>query len=428
MHKVLIISYYWPPAGGPGVQRWLNFVKYLPEFEIHPVIYIPENPKYPITDKSLTKGLPKEITIYKNRIFEPYLYAGFLSQKKTKQISAGVISDGNPSLLERTLLWIRGNMFIPDARKYWIKPSVSFLTDIIKKEQIDTIITTGPPHSLHLIGLALKKKLGVKWLADFRDPWTSIGYHNKLRLTNSSKRKHRELERMVLNSCDKILVTSNTTKIEFESITTKPIYIITNGYDIPESNLSFNDLDKKFTLAHIGSLLTGRNPENLWKVLSEIINENEAFRNSFQLNLVGVVGRDVLKCIYDNGLKDYTKVNEYVAHSEAVNHQRKSQVLLLAEIDSPDTRGIIPGKLFEYLAAKRPILAIGPGNWEGGEIVKSTKSGFVCDYSSVSDLKVLLLKWFRLYQQGKLMVSSENIKQYHRRTLTAKLAGHLAWE
>ena len=224
------------------------------------------------------------------------------------------------------------------------------------------------------------------------------------------------------------MVTSNTTKIEFESITSKPIYVITNGYDIPESNLSFNDLDRKFTLAHIGSLLTGRNPENLWKVLYEIINENEAFRNSFQLNLIGIVGQDVLKCIYDNGLKNYTRVNKYVTHSQAVNHQRKSQVLLLAEIDSPDTRGIIPGKLFEYLAAKRPILAIGPKNWEGGEIVKSTKSGFVCDYNSVSDLKVLLLKWFQLYQQGNLMVSSENIKQYNRRALTAKLAGHLAWE
>ncbi len=193
MHKVLIISYYWPPAGGPGVQRWLKFVKYLPEFEIHPVIYIPENPKYPITDSSLTKEIPENITIYKNKIFEPYFYAGFLSKKKTKQISSGVISDENPSLLEKFLLWIRGNMFIPDARKYWVRPSVRFLTGIIKKEEIDTIITTGPPHSLHLIGLELKKNLDVKWLADFRDPWTSIGYHSKLRLTKASQRKHRAI-------------------------------------------------------------------------------------------------------------------------------------------------------------------------------------------------------------------------------------------
>ena len=422
MHKVLIISYYWPPSGGPGVQRWLKFVKYLPEFEIHPVIYIPKNPRYPITDSSLNQEIPENITIYKNKIFEPYFYAGFLSKKKTKQISSGVISDENPSFIEKVLLWIRGNMFIPDARKYWIKPSVRFLTGIIKKEGIDTIITTGPPHSLHLIGLELKKNLDIKWLADFRDPWTSIGYHTKLRLTKASQRKHRQLEKEVANGCDKLLVTSNTTKAEFESITTNPVHVITNGYDIPESELPFSALDKKFTLSHIGSLLTGRNPENLWKVLSEIISENETFRKVFQLNLIGVVGRDVLNCINDNGLEFYTRIIEYVTHEEAVNYQRKSQLLLLAEIDSPQTRGIIPGKLFEYLAAKRPILAIGPEQWEGGEIVKSTNSGIVCNYNSVADLKAVILKWFHLYQQGNLMVSSVNIKEYNRRTLTAKLA------
>lgn len=422
MHKVLIISYYWPPSGGPGVQRWLKFVKYLPEFEIHPVIYIPKNPRYPITDSSLNQEIPENITIYKNKIFEPYFYAGFLSKKKTKQISSGVISDENPSFIEKVLLWIRGNMFIPDARKYWIKPSVRFLTGIIKKEGIDTIITTGPPHSLHLIGLELKKNLDIKWLADFRDPWTSIGYHTKLRLTKASQRKHRQLEKEVANGCDKLLVTSNTTKAEFESITTNPVHVITNGYDIPESELPFSALDKKFTLSHIGSLLTGRNPENLWKVLSEIISENETFRKVFQLNLIGVVGQDVLNCINDNGLEFYTRIIEYVTHEEAVNYQRRSQLLLLAEIDSPQTRGIIPGKLFEYLAAKRPILAIGPEQWEGGEIVKSTNSGIVCNYNSVADLKAVILKWFHLYQQGNLMVSSVNIKEYNRRTLTAKLA------
>ncbi len=428
MHKVLIISYYWPPAGGPGVQRWLKFVKYLPEFQIHPVVYIPENPKYPITDNSLLKEIPEHVTIYKNKIFEPYNLAGFLSKSKTKQISSGVISDNNASLLEKTLLWIRGNMFIPDARKYWVKPSVRFLKDIIKKEQIDTIITTGPPHSLHLIGLELKRILDVRWLADFRDPWTSIGYHSKLRLTKASQRKHRELEIKIASSCDKLLVTSNTTKVEFESITSKPIHVITNGYDIQESDLPFSALDKKFTLSHIGSLLTGRNPENLWKVLSEIIDENEAFRKVFLLNLIGVTGNDVLKSINDNGLKSYTRIKEYVTHEEAVNYQRKSQLLLLAEIDSPDTRGIIPGKLFEYLAAKRPILAIGPTDWEVAEIVTRTNSGVIFNYNSASDLKAVLLNWFHLYQQGKLMVSSVNIKAYNRRMLTAKLAELLEWE
>lgn len=428
MRKVLIITYYWPPAGGPGVQRWLKFVKYLPEFNIHPVVYIPKNPNYPIKDNSLLRDLPENVTIYKNRIFEPYSLAGFLSKKKTKRISSGIINDDSQSPVEKMLLWVRGNMFIPDARKYWVKPSVRFLGDIIKKEGIDTIITTGPPHSLHLIGLKLQKRFGVKWLADFRDPWTSIGYHNKLRLSTRSRKKHRQLENEVLNSCDKVVVTSNTTRAEFESITQKPINVITNGFDVAESNLGFDELDKYFSLSHIGSLLAGRNPENLWKVLEELISENEAFRKCFQLNLIGVVGQDVLNSINENGLKNYTKVIEYVSHDDAVNLQRKSQVLLLAEIDSPDTRGIIPGKLFEYLAARRPILALGPKNWEGGEIVADTNSGFTFDYTATSDLKAVVLNWFHLYQQANLMVSSVNIKQYNRRRLTAKLAEQLEWE
>ena len=181
--KTLIITYYWPPAGGPGVQRWLKFVKYLPEFNIDPVVFIPENPNYPIIDESLTSEVSKDITIINHPIKEPYKWAGFFSNTSSKTISKGIISDEKEqSFIEKAMLYVRGNFFIPDARIGWVKPSVSFLLDYIKKEGIETIITTGPPHSVHLIGLQIKQKLGVKWLADFRDPWTTIGYHKQLRL------------------------------------------------------------------------------------------------------------------------------------------------------------------------------------------------------------------------------------------------------
>ncbi|MGB5668372.1 MAG: glycosyl transferase family 1, partial [Maribacter sp.] len=197
MQKILIITYYWPPAGGPGVQRWLKFVKYLPEFGIEPVVYIPENPTYPIIDDSFTLDIPKGIKIYKHPIREPYHIARIFSGKKAKRISSGIIKAKNQSVLEKIMLWVRGNFFIPDARINWVKPSVKFLTNIIEIENIDTIITTGPPHSVHLIGHGLKELLGIKWIADFRDPWTSIGYHKKLKLTKNSQRKHRELEHRV---------------------------------------------------------------------------------------------------------------------------------------------------------------------------------------------------------------------------------------
>ena len=257
MKKVLIITYYWPPAGGPGVQRWLKFVKYLQDFNIEPVVYIPENPNYPIIDEAFVNEIPKGIKIYKHPIFEPYKLASIFFSKKTKRISSGIIQTKNQSSLEKIMLWVRGNLFIPDARKYWVNPSVDYLSGLIQKESIDTIITTGPPHSVHLIGLKLKEKLNVKWISDFRDPWTSIGYHKKLKLTKASQRKHKKLESKVLKAADKVIVTSTTTKNEFKKITDQPIMVITNGFD---SDYDGNDrLDVKFSIAHIGSLLTGRN-------------------------------------------------------------------------------------------------------------------------------------------------------------------------
>ena len=256
--KVLIILYYWPPAGGPGVQRWLKFVKYLPEFDIEPVVYCPENPSYPIIDESLVDEVPKNITILKQPINEPYGLANLFSKKSSNKISSGVISKAKKqSFVEKLMLYVRGNFFIPDARKNWIKPSVKFLSNYIEKHKIETIITTGPPHSLHLIGLRLKEKFDVKWLADFRDPWTTIGYHKALKLTASSKQKHNKLELEVLNTADEVIVTSNHTKQEFKTKTKQPITVITNGYDT--HSVRVEGKDEKFTFAHIGSLLSERN-------------------------------------------------------------------------------------------------------------------------------------------------------------------------
>ncbi len=426
MQKVLIITYYWPPAGGPGVQRWLKFVKYLGDFNIEPVLYIPENPSYPVTDASLTSEIPKGITIYTHPIFEPYGLAGFFSNKRAKQISSGLISTKSQSFMERAMLWIRGNLFIPDARKYWVKPSVRFLTEVIKKEGIKSIITTGPPHSVHLIGWGIKQRLPIKWLADFRDPWTSIGYHQKLKLSKWAKKRHKQLEHLVLNNADKIVVTSNATHKEFAKITKKPIKVITNGFDWVPNNVV--TMDSKFTLSHIGSLLTGRNPKNLWSVLQELIEENTDFRAALQLQLIGVVSDDVLETIYDFGLKPYVHLKGYVPHDEALAYQQKSQVLLLFEIDSEATKDIVAGKLFEYMAAKRPILGFGPNGWEAGKIIKETHTGTVFDYNEKAHLKSIVLAWFALYRQNKLTLVSGALEKYNRRELTGKLAECLQWE
>jgi glycosyltransferase involved in cell wall biosynthesis len=418
--KLLIITYYWPPAGGPGVQRWLKFVKYLPDFNVQPIVYIPENPTYPIIDNGLQSEVSEKAIILKKKIVEPYGFASFLGKNKTKKISSGIIpNQKKQSFLEKTLLWVRGNIFIPDARFLWVKPSVKYLKKYIEENQIDTIVTSGPPHSLHLIGLQLKKELNVKWFADFRDPWTTIGYHKALKLSSSAEKKHKALEKEVLTTADTIIVTSKTTKTEFQAITSQPIEVITNGYDLEK--VSKQPLDEKFTLAHIGSFLSERNPRILWKALKELTKENPDFRRDFQLKLIGAVSQEVLDTISEFRLNDFVLNLGYISHQEAVEHQRKSQVLLLIEINSNDTKSIIPGKLFEYMVSERPIIALGPEGSDFAEIITSTNTGVFFLYDELEQLKELLLKYYNLYKEQNLKVHAVGLQQYSRKSLTEQL-------
>ncbi|MCC9044060.1 glycosyltransferase family 4 protein [Myroides sp. M-43] len=420
--KVLIISYYWPPAGGPGVQRWLKFVKYLPSFDIEPIVYVPENPSYPLIDTNNTSEVDPSIRVLTQPINEPYRKAKLVSGKNTDTLSAGIIPDKKKqTFTEKLLLWVRGNFYIPDARVSWVKPSVAYLTDYLKQNKdIETVITTGPPHSMHLIGMALKEQLSVQWIADFRDPWTTIGYHKELKLNESSTTKHLELEKEVLNKADQIIVTSKTTKKEFQEKTSKPITVITNGYDI--TSLGKIPLDEKFTLAHIGSFLSERNPRILWKAISELRKENKAFKEAFQLKLVGKVSSQVLDTVKEFKLEDCVLNLGYVDNVEALRQMRASQVLLLIEIDSEDTKAIIPGKLFEYMASERPILGIGPEESDFFDIVKETNTGKVVLYSEKDKLSDVLLEYFELYQKQQLKVYGMGLQYYSRKRLTEKLA------
>jgi len=419
--KVLIITYYWPPAGGPGVQRWLKFVKYLPEFDIEPIVYIPKNPSYPLIDESLTSEVSKGLTILKQPIKEPYKWAKLFSKKSSKTISKGIISEkSKQSFIEKVMLYIRGNFFIPDARKSWVKPSVAYLSEYILEHDITTIITTGPPHSLHLVGLQLKERLGVKWLADFRDPWTTIGYHKQLKLTKSAQQKHKTLEKQVLNNTDQIIVTSSVTKKKFENITTKPIAVITNGYDY--ESVDKVALDTTFSMAHIGSLLSKRNPKILWQVLRDLIKTNKDFAKDFQLHFVGAVSENVLHSIKKYNLSDYVNSIGYISHNESIKYQKKSQILLLIEIDSEDTKCIIPGKLFEYMVSNRPILALGPKGSDVEKIIKETNTGNYFYYDDYELLKTTILSHYKAFKNNTLQSHAIGLQKYSRKSLTASLS------
>lgn len=403
------------------MQRWLKFVKYLPDFGIQPVVYIPENPTYPIVDEKLVEEVSEKAIILKQRIFEPYQLASFFSKSKTKKISSGIMPNKKKqSFLDKVFLWIRGNLFIPDARVFWVTPSVAYLEKYIIENKIDTIVTSGPPHSLHLIGLELKQRLDLKWFADFRDPWTTIGYHKSLRLSNYAAKTHKTLEHQVLNSADTVIVTSKTTKTEFESITTKPIAVITNGYDVEK--VEKQTLDTKFSLAHIGSFLSERNPLIVWESLVELIAEIPDFKLHFELKLIGAISQEVLDTISKFGLNPYLNNLGYVSHAEAVAHQRKSQLLLLIEIDSEDTKSIIPGKLFEYMVSNRPIIAIGPKNSDFEEIISNTNTGVFFDYSEKNKLKSMILDYYNQFLEGKLESNAVGLQKYSRKNLTKELA------
>ncbi len=341
------------------------------------------------------------------------------SKKKTKTISSGIISEKQPSLIEKLMLYIRGNFFIPDARVGWVNPSVAYLKKYISENKIDVVITSGPPHSLHLIGLKLKEAIGIKWISDFRDPWTTIHYHKSLRLSESSAKRHKDLESKVLNSADQIIVTSPSTKEEFIQITQKPMTVITNGYE--PHNLQ-PVMDTSFTLAHIGSLLSERNPIILWKVLAEIASENEQFREDLKIVLSGVVSEDVRESISQFGLSKSCILTGYVSHKKALQLQCNAQVLVLLEIDSHATKAIIPGKLFEYMQAKRPIIAIGPEGSDMFGILKETKAGTSFTSEDSRALKSQLITYYKQYQKGELNVISEGIEKYSRKSLTEKLA------
>ena len=423
MKRALIITYYWPPAGGPGVQRWLKFVTYFKEFGIEPVVFIPDNPHYPLQDKSIVSEIPEGIEIIRFPIKEPYGFAKMFSKNKTNQVSSGIITNKNQSVLEKLLLWIRGNFFIPDARIGWVKPSVRFLKKYLAKNEMDIVISSGPPHSLHLIAMALKEELGIKWVADFRDPWTTIHYHQSLRLNKRAQKKHLKLESKVLNNSDLVVVTSARTKKEFQKITSVPIEVISNGYDILEKIVP--NLDPQFSIAHIGSLLTNRNPELLWEILSELKDKNKVFSKNLLIKLVGTVSEDVLKSLAVFGLTENYKTLGYVSHQEAIQIQHDAQVLLLVEMDSPETKSIIPGKLFEYVAANRPILAIGPDGSDVEGILKETNAGVYFTYTEKEKLKNQLQFYYEAYSKANLHVNSQNTEKYSRRELTKSLSSLL---
>ncbi len=422
MKKVLIISYYWPPSGGAGVQRWLKFVKYLAKFDIQPHVYTPENPEAPAKDESLLRDIPKEAVIVKKPIFEPYgFYKKFTGNKKS--VNAGFLSENKDSrkkLTEQLSIWVRGNYFIPDARKFWIKPSIRFLKDYIQKKGIDTIISTGPPHSMHLIALGLKKQLGIKWIADFRDPWTNIDFYKDLMLTKASDRKHHRLEREVLQAADEVITIGKTMAYEFEQVRCGDVHVITNGFDDDDFKLIEKSPSDDFVIVHVGSINADRNHEIFWQGLKEVCEEHPEFAKKLHIRFIGKLDYSVIESVEKYGLIEKFEQIEYVPHNQVKDYLFTADLLYLPLNNTPNSKGIISGKLFEYLATGKPILGIGHPTGDAAEIIQETQAGVIADFADMKGFKdFILMVYFNRNKEQDIDISLR--KKYSREALAEEL-------
>ncbi len=428
MKKVLIITYYWPPGTGAGVLRWLKLSKYLGDSGWESIVYTPENPEAQGTDHSLEKDIAGSTTVLRRPIKEPYgIYKMLTGRRKSERIQSGFLSeDKRGGFTEKLSVWIRGNLFIPDARRLWVRPSVKYLSGWLEKNPVDAIVSTGPPHSMHLIAMKLKESLGIPWLADFRDPWTQIDFYDKLMLGKRADSKHKELEKKVLSRADKLVTVSENCARGLEKIGGRTTEIVTNGFD-PED---FRDLPGtdygRFIIMHLGSMNADRNPAVLFRVLSDLVKENSFFRDNLRIVFTGKTDFTVKESAVKYGLSDYVRFDPPLPYREALRKAARSAVLLLPLNNTKNVKGITTGKLFDYIALKRPVLCIGPPDGDAARIIGKTNSGLTAGFEDYEVCREILLKFSENFKKRKTWpVNEDMLAQYDRRALSTRIAGLL---
>lgn len=429
MKKVLIVTYYWPPAGGPGVQRVLKFAKYLPEYGWQPIVLTVKHGVYPAIDKSLEKEVPDACRVYKTQILEPsFAYKKFIGMHKDERIPISILAKKPRGVKRRIANWIRLNLFIPDAKRGWQFFAVKEGKNILEKEKPDLIFSSSPPPTVHLIARKLSKKSGIPWIADFRDPWTDIHYYEKQPRLLFVKWLDNKYEISVLREANKITCIS---QLDIEADFSKKISAekcinIPNGYD--ESDFKGIDIskqeNKKFLLMHLGAIGNERNPINLFESIRELANEEKINQNNFEIDLIGKVERDIINTIQLFNINDYVSLIDYMPHHEALDQSLYASMMLLLITQSEKNKRILPGKTFEYLRTGKPVLALGPVDGEVARIINSTQTGKIFEYSNKAGIKEYILVQFNRWQNRDYSdkFNLDRISQYERKNLTEKLA------
>ena len=421
--KVLIITYYWPPAGGPGVQRVLKFAKYLPEFGWEPVILTVENGEFPAIDESLMNDIPEGIKVYKTKTLEPFnLYKKLLKQDKNDKIGTFVLAEKQTSLLGKFSNWLRRNLFIPDARMGWISYATKKGIQIVKEENIDAIFSSSPPHSLQIAAMKIAKKTRVKWISDFRDPWSEIVFNQEATISTISKVVNQYFEHKVMNSCDGLITVSpsigRTIKSKLKH--NKDIAIIPNGYDFTIKPIT-NTADI-FTITYTGVMSDTRIPWKLFSVLGEL--KHEGYK--FKLKLVGNISTQITKLIVDNNIHDMCVIEGYKTHSAVIEDLSSSDALLLVIDNVPDNLGILTGKLFEYIGMQKPILAIGNIKGDAYDIIEKCNCGKLYDYNDSDGMKTFIKQIYRAKQNKEPIFDFTSTECYSRKNLAQELAKYLS--
>ena len=436
MNRVLIITYYWPPTAGSGVQRWLKMSKYLPQYGWQPVIYTHENPEAGMTDESLLRDIAPEAEVIKRPILEPYAVFNILTGKKKGGKSNGnsggtavnpINAVGHKSPLMRLSLWLRANVFVPDPRCLWIRPSVRFLKQYLREHPVDAIVSTGPPHSMHLIARALHRSTGIPWTADFRDPWTRIFYFKHLPLTRRSRKRYVAMELSVLREADHVVaVTDNMVRDFLDELgpgqqDKGKFHVIENGYDEADfTGITAAELPAGFNLVHTGLFSAEGNPRRLWKVLAELCRDLPGFGRDLHLTFAGKTDPEILAAVREAGLGDRLTDRGYIPHHEANRLQKAADLLLLPLREEPEAAGILTGKYFEYLAAGRPIAAFGPHGSVLERSLAATRTGRIFDWEEEGPLKEYLTA---LYTRTLAFEpNTEAISAYTRRSLAGRYA------
>ena len=429
MKRVLIVTYYWPPSGGIAVLRCLKFAKYLRQHGWEPVIFTALDAHYPTIDHSNDRDLAQNLEVLRQPIWEPYAwYKRFVGKPPEENVNNIFYTDERDGGWKHRLsVWIRSNFFIPDARATWIRGSVRRLLTYLREQPVDAILSDGPPHTNTRIATLVSRRTGLPWLADFQDPWTQVDYYQMLSLTPWARRRHERMEREAFRQASLVTTVSPGWKEDLASIGARDVRVLYWGYD-PDD---FADLvrrpHQKFTVTHLGIMGHDRNPTVLFEALARLKEEVPGFGETLELRLYGQVDHRVRTAIASHGLEQQTNFAGNVNRAEALQETLNSHLLLLLQNQQENAYGRIPGKLFEYLAARQPILNFGPPGGDVAGILERTESGrtFGYDAAPAHPAQMILEHYERFRSDRPLVLDGARIQQYSHPRLVGQLAGWL---